>query len=188
MITVGTTYFDEAGAANTDAVLAIARKRAEELGIDVIVVASTTGSTAIKAADAFKGMHLVVVSHCAGFKGPDTEELTDENRQLLHKQGVPVHTATHALAGIGRAIRREYKTMQVDEIVGNALRLLGQGLKVACEISAMAADAGLVRTDREVIAIAGSSRGADTAIVVQPANVHDFFALRVKEILCKPRL
>ena len=188
MTSVETTYFEETGGANTDAVLAIAKKRADELDVDAVVVASTTGTTAVKAARLFKGQTLVVVSHCAGFKGPNTQELTDENRKLLRELGVSVHTATHALGGIGRAIRREYKTMQVDEIVGNTLRLLGHGLKVACEISAMAADAGLVRTDREVVAIAGSSRGADTAIVVQPANVHDFFALRIKEILCKPRL
>ncbi len=188
MTSVATTYFEEAGAANTDAVLAIAKKRADELGVDAVVVATTTGSTAVKAARLFKSPPLVVVTHCAGFKGPNTQQLTDENRELLREQGVPVHTATHALGGIGRAIRREYKTMQVDEIVGNTLRLFGQGMKVACEIAAMAADAGLVRTDAEVIAISGSSRGADTAIVVQPANVHDFFALRIKEILCKPRL
>ena len=188
MASVETTYFEETGAANTDAVLAIAKKRADELGVDAVVVATTTGCTAVKAARLFKGQTLVVVSHCAGFKGPNTQELTDENRKLLRELGVPVHTATHALGGIGRAIRREYETMQVDEIVGNTLRLLGQGLKVACEIAAMAADAGLVRTDQEVIAIGGSSEGADTAIVVQPANVHNFFDTRVKEILCKPRL
>ena len=52
----------------------------------------------------------------------------------------------------------------------------------------MAADAGLVRTDEDIIAIAGSGRGADTAVVMRPANAHDFFDLKVREILCKPRL
>ena len=61
-------------------------------------------------------------------------------------------------------------------------------MKVACEITIMAADAGLVRTDEEVIAIAGTHSGADTAIVVQPSNANRFFNLRVKEIICKPRL
>jgi hypothetical protein len=52
----------------------------------------------------------------------------------------------------------------------------------------MAADAGLVSPEEEVIAIAGTGRGADTAIVVKPAHAHDAFSLRVKEIICKPRL
>jgi hypothetical protein len=52
----------------------------------------------------------------------------------------------------------------------------------------MAADSGLIRTDEDIIAVAGSGRGADTAVVMKPAHTHDFFDLRIKEILCKPRL
>ena len=47
---------------------------------------------------------------------------------------------------------------------------------------------GLVRTDEEVISIAGTGRGADTALVIQPANAQTFFDMRIKEIICKPRL
>jgi hypothetical protein len=61
-------------------------------------------------------------------------------------------------------------------------------MKVAVEITLMAADAGLVRTDEPVIAIAGTSKGADTALVLKPANAQAFFDLQVLEILCKPRL
>jgi hypothetical protein len=61
-------------------------------------------------------------------------------------------------------------------------------MKVACEITIMAADAGLVRTDEEVISMSGTHAGADVAIVVQPANANRFFDLKVKEIICKPRL
>jgi len=43
-----------------------------------------------------------------------------------------------------------------------------------------------VRTDEDVIAIAGSDQGADTAVVLRPVNYGDFFDLKVKEILCKP--
>ena len=76
------------------------------------------------------------------------------------------------------------------EIIADTLRIFGHGMKVACEITMMAADGGLVRTDEDVIAIAGTGgegRGADTAIVLKPVNSHDFFDLKVKEILCKPR-
>lgn len=67
------------------------------------------------------------------------------------------------------------------------LRTFGQGMKVALEITAMAADAGLVRTDEEVVSIGGTGRGADTAVVLQPDYTHRFFHLRVKELICKPR-
>jgi hypothetical protein len=72
------------------------------------------------------------------------------------------------------------------EIIADTLRIFGQGMKVVCEISMMAADSGLVRTDEDVIAIAGSSRGADTAVVLNPVNTHNFFDLKIREILCKP--
>ncbi|MEE9174545.1 MAG: hypothetical protein V3U19_00030, partial [Thermodesulfobacteriota bacterium] len=60
-------------------------------------------------------------------------------------------------------------------------------MKVACEISMMAADGGLARTDEDAISIAGTGRGADTAILLTPVNSNSFFDLRIKEILCKPR-
>ena len=188
MADVTVTYFDETGLANTDAVLRLAKKRAEELGIDTFVVASTGGSNGVKAAEAFRGKKVVVVTHCNGFKESDTQQLTEENRRRIQELGATIHTATHALGGIGRAVRLKFNTYEVDEIVASTLRLLGQGMKVVCEITAMAADAGLVRTDQEVIAIAGTSGGADIAIVVQPANTHSFFDMKVQEIICKPRL
>ncbi len=51
----------------------------------------------------------------------------------------------------------------------------------------MAADAGLIPVDREVVAVAGSGRGADTALLIRPANSSRFFDLEVKEIIAKPR-
>ncbi len=72
--------------------------------------------------------------------------------------------------------------------MANTLRMLGQGMKVAIEVSLMAADAGLISPDDEVVAIGGTARGADTAIVAKAAHAHDAFSFRVKEIICKPRL
>jgi hypothetical protein len=72
--------------------------------------------------------------------------------------------------------------------MANTLRLFGQGMKVVCEITLMATDAGLVRTDEDIIVIGGTSRGADTAVVLRPVNSEDFFDLKVREILCKPLL
>ena len=188
MADVTVTYFDETGPANTDAVLRLAKKRAEELGIDTFVVATTKGNVGVKAAEAFRGRKVVVVTHCTGFEAPDTQQLTEENRRRIQEMGAVIHTATHGLSGVSRAVRLKFDTYLLGEIMASTLRLLGHGMKVTCEITAMAADAGLVRTDQEVIAIAGTSEGADTAIVVQPANVHSFFDMKVQEIICKPRL
>ncbi len=191
-----TVYFDNPGKENTDEVLRIARQRASELGIKTILVASTTGETAVKAMDVFPGFRVIIVTHSFGFKEPDTQEFTEENRKIVEGKGGIILTTTHAFGGLSRAMRQgsipeATTTYIVGDIVATTLRVFGQGMKVACEIAAMAADGGLVRTDEDVIAIAGTGaggygRGADTAVLLKPAHTHLFFDLRVKEILCKP--
>ena len=95
-------------------------------------------------------------------------------------------TTTHAFTGIGGAMRKRFNMYLLGDVIANTLRIFGQGMKVVCEIALMAVDAGLIRTDEDAIAIAGSGRGADTAVVLKPVNAMDFFDMRVKEILCKP--
>lgn len=179
-------YFDKPGVDNMEETLRIANNRAQELGIKTIVVASTLGNTGARAVEVFKGMRVVVVTHSAGFHGPNTQELTEENREKIIKNGGIIFTATHLFSGVGAAMRKRFSTYLLGDIVANTLRLLGQGMKVVVEITVMAADAGLIRTNEDVIAIAGTGRGADYAVVVRPVNSGDFFDLKIKEILCKP--
>lgn len=183
-----TVYFAQPGPENTERTLQLARRRAEELGIRSILVPSTRGDTGAKAATWFAGYNVIVITHSTGFRKPDTQELTEENRQAILAAGARILTCTHAFGGVGRAVRRRLNTYQTEEIIAHTLRIFGEGMKVACEITLMAADAGLVRTDEEAIALGGTGRGVDTAVVLQPAHAQDFFSLRIKEIICKPRL
>jgi len=50
--------------------LKASKERADELGIRDIVVASTEGSTGLKAVEVFKGYNVVIVTHVTGYKGP----------------------------------------------------------------------------------------------------------------------
>jgi len=179
-------YFSEGGAQNTVRTLELARDRAATLGIDQVLVASTSGATGVLAARLFHGPSLIVVSHSAGFQQPDTQELTAENRLAIESAGARILICQHALGGVGRAVRRHLGSYQVDEIIAHTLRVFGDGIKVAAEIALMAADAGMVRTDVAAIAIAGSGRGADTAAILLPTNAQTFFALRFLEIICMP--
>ncbi|MGC8837963.1 MAG: pyruvate kinase alpha/beta domain-containing protein [Anaerolineae bacterium] len=187
--TVPCLYFDRPGPANTAATLRVALERARALGLRTALVASTSGATGAEAARLFagSGIRLVVVSHSHGFREPNTQEFLPEHRQAIEAAGGTVLTCQHAFGGVNRAVRRKLGTYQLDEIIAYALRTFGEGLKVIAEIAVMAADAGLVRTDEEVVAVAGTGRGADTAAVVLPANAQDFFDLEIREILCKPR-
>jgi hypothetical protein len=189
---VKTTYFDKAGGSqNTTKTLMLARQRAEELGIKTVVVASTLGGTAFNALDVFQGYRIIVVTHATGFREANKQDFSEENRKIVVSKGGIVLTMTHAFGGIQRALSSGSNpsppSHAIGDIVAMTLRTFGQGMKVALEIAAMAADAGLVRTDEEVISIGGTGRGADTAVVLKPDNVHNFFKTRVKEIICKPR-
>jgi hypothetical protein len=180
-------YFNKPGIQNTREVLEAVARRAEELNIRKVIVATNTGKTAFDALEILdKGIEIIAVTHSMGFARPNFQEMDDESRAELESKGVSVLTCTHALAGIGRGIRNKLSTYQVDEIVAYVLRMFGQGTKVAVELTMMAADAGLVRTDEDVISIGGTARGADAALVIQPANSSNVFDIIVKEIICKP--
>ena len=184
--TGGITYFERPGKHNTERTLQIARERAEQLGLRQVVVATTGGETGKRATEVFQGYHLVVVTHSTGSSEPNVQELTDENKEAILAGGARLLTCQHAFGGVNRAIRRKLNTYQVDEIIAYTLRIFGEGMKVACEITLMSADAGLIRTGEPVLAIGGTGRGADTAVILRGANAQDFFDLRVNEILCKP--
>jgi hypothetical protein len=182
-------YFKKPGPKNTEGVLEAVSRRANELGIRKVVVATCSGRTALKAREILDpDLKIVAVSHVTGFREPNHQELPEDVRQELESQGVTVLTCQHAFGGIGRAVRNKLSTYQVDEIVAYTLRTFGQGTKVAIELSMMAADAGLIRTDEDVISVGGTARGADTALVLRPANSFNFFDLKVKEIVSKPAL
>jgi len=182
-----TLYFTAPGRDNTDALLNFVKEYAEATGINHIVVASTTGETGVKASEVFKDFNVVVVTHHAGFREPGVKELIEENRLKILENGAQILTATHALSSVERAIRKEFGAIQPLELVAHTLRRLGEGTKVCVEITLMAADAGLIPVDRDSIAVAGSSRGADTALLIKPANASRFFDLKVREVIAKPR-
>jgi len=180
-------YFDEIVDGNTEKTLAAAKKRADELGIKEIVMSSTRGGTALKALDLFgEGYKVIVVTHSAGFREPGKIEMADEAKEEIQAKGGIVLTTIHAFAGVDRAINKKYNTIGPSELVANVLRMFGQGMKVCVETVYMAADSGLLSMDSDVVSIAGTGKGCDTAIVVKPAHLNDMFDLYVKEIICKP--
>lgn len=182
-------WFQKPGPENTMLVLRAAKERAEQLGIKRVVVATSSGKTAIDALAIFPPrLRLIAISQVTGFERPNYQQMSDHARRELESNGVNVLTCQHAFGGIGRAIRNKLGTYQADEIIAYTLRRFGEGTKVAIEISLMAADAGLVRTDEDIVAIGGTSHGADTALVIQPANSFHFFDLKVRQVICKPQL
>jgi hypothetical protein len=181
-------YFRKAGKTNMQDVLELVARRAGELGIQNILVPSVSGTTALAAAKTLgTGVRIIAVTHVTGFDRPNVQELSPTMKKSLESVGVSVFTGQHAFGGVGRAVRNKLGTFQVDEIMAWTLRIFGQGAKVAVEIALMAADAGLVKTDEDVISLGGTGQGVDTALVIRPTNSYHFFDLKVREVICKPR-
>lgn len=172
----------------TDKTLRLGLVRARELGIRHMVVASTTGSTALRLGRGLPpGVKAVCVTHHTGFRSPGKNELTAATERKLAALGLPVLRTTHVFAGVERAIRLRFGGLGPAETVAWTYRTLGEGTKVAVEIATMALDAGLIPFGEDIVAIGGTGRGADTALVLRPAHSRQFFDTRVREIVCKPR-
>ena len=181
------TYFDQRGKANTKAVFELAARRAAELGITQVVVPSTGGSMALMAPDALPGLEVIVVTHSTGFTEPWHQEMPASVIEEVREKGARVVTATHAFGGVGRSVRKKFGTWEVEEIIAQTLKRLGEGVKVAIEVSLMAADAGCLKPHSEIVALGGTGRGLDTALVLRPTHAQTFFDLEILEIVCKPR-
>jgi len=183
------TYFEKSGPENTSRTLDAAKRRAKELGVKDVVVASTHGDTALKAAEAFKDMkvNLVAVSICESFR-KEGWAMTNAEKKRLSDMGIKVLTSIHALGdGVANALTEKFGGRSIEEVVRETLYRFCQGMKVCVEIVLMAADAGLISMDKEVMAIAGTGEGADTCIIVKPAYPRKFLDLEIREIVAKPR-
>jgi uncharacterized protein len=179
-------YFDQSGKVNTVPTLSEAARRGQELGLDEIVLATTGGDTAYAALEHCPGFKITAVTYHYGFKEPFQPVMPEAVRQDLTAKGVRVVAATHALSGVERSVAKKHGGVCPVLLMADTLKIFGQGAKVAVEVTIMAADAGTL-SGHDIIAIGGSSKGADTALVVKPAHQSSFFDLRVREIICKPR-
>ena len=183
-------YFERGGPEHTQETLELAIGCLRDSGVSHLVVASG-GRTLLTAARMLRdagmnGVTLVGVTLQSGtwseYGEPDWARL-DEAKEL----GAVVLTCTHSLMGnVETAIRDKFGGMPPVELIAHTLYVFSQGTKVAVEIVLSAVDAGLLPAGDEVVAVAGTGEGADTALLVKAASTVSFFDLRVKELLCKP--
>lgn len=159
------TYYPTPGKDNLDATLALANKTAEELGIGDVVVASTTGFTAKKAVETFRGANVKLT-----FVGTGRERFPSTLIAELKEKGCNV-CFSHEV------------TYDYPDLVKDAYRRLSEGVKVAVEIAMIAAQEGYVSTDKDIISVGKW----DTALVIKPSVSTRFDDLVIRELLCKPR-
>ena len=181
--------FENAGKQNTAETVRIALARAQELGCP-IVAASTMGVTAdalLTAAEAagFTGK-IVIVRGCSSRQRSGVNLMKPEVKAALEARGARIVTAAHALSAGERSVSGTFKGAYPLELMAHTLRMFGQGVKVCVEASVMALDADELPFGVPVVALGGSHRGADAAVVVTPSYSATLPQTVVNEVLCKP--
>ena len=180
-------YFNQPGAGNTDDIVEIVYKRLKGGDINSVVVASSSGVTGLKFAKKMaKETNLVIVSSHPGYSAPGVWNFDLNILKELESMGCKVVKQSHILSGLERSISNKFSGASHTEVLAEALRcLLGVGMKVAIECAIMAADTGAIPIEK-TIAVGGTAKGSDCAIVVWPSHFNNFFDFRILEILAKP--
>lgn len=190
------TYFRYCGEVNTEAVLRLAVKRTQELGLNAVVIASETGRSALKALEILRNLavRLIVVTHYpATTIGPKgvipiglrRPEYSPRLKKVMQNGGVVVQ-GTRPFAPPSRSIQWDHQTPE--GMVDKSLELFGAGTKIAIEVSIMATDAGEVLEGDQIVSCAGTYKGLDTALVVRATHSMNFFQdFEIREIIARPR-
>lgn len=196
-------YFSEPGPENGDALIETVKERIMELGIRFVVVASDSGGTALRVAEALNDLtvKVVCVTAYAGVRlawpeGGRWPSISGDIRRKLEDLGVKIIEETPWIfKGVtfdAQFLRRAAPSWAIHEFVS---RTMGYGFKTSLEVALIAAEAGAVPIDEEVVAIAGTGwlgGGADCAIVVRssvvPKTTDVEKGLEVREIIALPRL
>lgn len=181
--------FENAGKQNTAQVIELALQRATELDCN-IVAASTLGVTAdalLTAAESYGFKNkIVIVRGCSSKARGGANLMKPEVKDTLLSRGATIVTTAHLLSAGERGLSGKYKGIYPLEIMADTLRCFGQGTKVCFEVAMMALDADEIPFGVPVVAIGGSHRGADTAVVITPAHSSSILETVIHEIICKP--
>jgi hypothetical protein len=191
-------YFNVCGQINTEKTLELAIQRTRKLSIKKLVVASETGLSALKAAEMLQdsGINLIVVTSAAGTKIEKTVigdlKIGVSDKKIwnhLEKSGVKIVRATDPLYNIGASLEHN-GVPTLATLVRICLRMISSGTAVCVTAALMATDNGALVEGEEVVTVAGSWVGLDTALVVRAVNSVNLLkarSIQIKEIICKPR-
>jgi hypothetical protein len=169
-----TLCFDEPGSINTESVIQAVSEKIDETGIKTVIVASSTGKTAIQFAKALKGKaKLIAVSW---------KKIPPENIQELKNLGVTICIYENylPLSDVGK------------DLVTNTFYTFGQGMKVCVEVVLIAVDKKIISTGQDVIAVGGTGGGSDSAAVIKATSTADMLGpdiqkrLEIREIFAMP--
>jgi len=180
--------FSKPGKENTEATIELALAAAKKLGISTLVVSSNSGWSAEHLIPYAHDFNIVIIGQVSGFRGPGIMAMPKEKRDELRQAGLSVYHTSHVLSGAERSLSARFQGVYPVEIIANTLRMFSQGVKVCVEISTMALDGDMIEEGHDIIALAGTGGGLDTAVVLKPAHAQRILETKIHEIICKPYL
>jgi len=201
MVERNVRYFEKAGEGNTEATIEAVRAYLKENNQPTsLVVASISGQTALKVRKELAETLIPVVCVTGSPSWQNYPEyefplVPATTRAELEKAGVTiVDSVPSSLTdtvefGFARYGFRSPTWILVETL----LAVGGYGLKTAVECVLMATDGGYISPFKEVLAIAGTEKGADTAVVMRSTFSSTIFSsdaqkrFVINEILAMPR-
>jgi len=209
--------FDRPGPVNTDEVIEIVKAASSKY--KYLVAASITGDSALKLSERIGDKEIICVTCPQGMNWeiekmsegpfatiPELEQIrtewveqdlarvpmgiTQEKKVRLEKLKIKIVQGTIPLFGPTFSMRLHLQKTTDLDLMAKTLELISTGTLVCLECVLMSVDAGVVPEGEEVIALAGTERGLDTAWVIRASASHNLFhpskGTRFIELLAKP--
>ena len=176
------TYFEKQGNDYTDDLIKAVCDKLEACDdVKRIIIASSTGESALKLYDAIgDDVEIINVTHHMGFSGENEADISDEMIKKLENVGIKTYIGAHAFSGAARGVTNKYGGFSPLDVVADTLRMFSHGINVA-------ADAGLIPVGEKIIAIGGRGHGVDSAVILTPVNAKNLFDMKFHEIIAMPK-
>jgi uncharacterized protein len=186
--------FEQPGPDNTDEIIKLAASLANKYSY--ITVASITGKSALKLSEAVANLKIICITCPQGMnfetdkmnEGPFNDipglrkirdkwkaeglkqipmNIPEEAKEKLKAKNIPVVQGTIPFFGPSFSMRLHLNHVNSLDIMAKTLELISTGTLVCLETVMMATDAGVLPESTEVLALAGTEQGLDTACVIR---------------------
>ena len=194
--------FERPGPVNTDTVVKVVSEASSK--VDYIVVASITGSSAVKVAEKIREKKVVCVTCPQGMYWQVNEmkedlfaqipelksrrdewvkkglervpmSITEEDRIKLQALNVEIMRGTIPLFGPSFSMRKHLQKITSLDVMAKMLELISTGTLVCMETVLMATDAGVIPEEKRSLACAGTEMGLDTAWILRNSASANLF-------------
>ncbi len=199
-------FFEKPGAENTNDVISCLVDRVREGDIDSVVVASVSGRMATIVAEKVRKQGLKTKVVCVSGpkswkKYPQYQFPLITRKEQSRLESLQVKVVNNIDEPFKPILFRDWwekKTLKVphpeSDLFWMALICVGgHGFRTAIEIVFMAVDAGVVQPGQNVVAVAGTGRGLDSAVVLRAGRFNEAVGrypakrLKIEEILAMPK-